>query len=608
MHPTNHRLIEISKGVNVHGGHVGLMDALNWLEYDSLKEWASTNLMLNTPPGLQSADRTILLQKREVRKAQIAKLEAEIIGLHLDVVRNTAILAPIRVLPSEILARIFVQLAQDVWNQSTDRTSHSRSRRINPRNQFPKSANTLLAVCQTWRETVLTTPEFWAFIRISQTYQVASKKVIQNFAHELCLGRSLALSKQAPLFVVLDHIVAEGAGDIAAKLTTLQTQLVRCISLEDRHNGAILFNNAIKKGVDLSRLQSLRLHWGHESSHDLYTNLGPLNLPNLVNLDVTPHCIHCLPQFLCPNALSFLLSLHCKQPHLHTCGTQTMLRLLEFSSDMPVLERIVLSHYSVEDWATPYGVQGHEPVVKSFTAIPFASLKELEIDGFPGLCSAILKGSKSSVVKLSLRNIITAYTPDLDTGFPDTLATLPNLMELTIGTMQENVDRDVHKWFGRLLQSTPNLRMLKLQYLGWPEADPTSVIPDFTSCILHVLTERPVGNAHIFIYCPLLEHLTFATHDISSTSILDFIKARGPPLSSSSSETEVVKSLVCKVTLSQCRVQDGYTVPSAQNLEAPTCWRNVTVRVSRLSDLEAAFQKPKEALLLPLPANNMIWM
>ncbi|KAL1711006.1 hypothetical protein EV121DRAFT_274987 [Schizophyllum commune] len=80
--------------------------------------------------------------------SQLSKLQAQIDAVRLQAAVNRSVLAPIRRLPQELLADIFLRVAADTWTQS-------------PSGRMRLQVS---EVCHTWRLTALATPALWANI------------------------------------------------------------------------------------------------------------------------------------------------------------------------------------------------------------------------------------------------------------------------------------------------------------------------------------------------------------------------------------------------------------------------------------------------------------
>ncbi|KAI5896752.1 uncharacterized protein SCHCODRAFT_01212377 [Schizophyllum commune H4-8] len=88
--------------------------------------------------------------------SQLAKLQVEIDAVRLQAAVNRSVLAPIRRLPQELLADIFLRIAADTWTQSPSGRMRLR----------------VSEVCHTWRLIALATPALWANIHFQLQNEV----------------------------------------------------------------------------------------------------------------------------------------------------------------------------------------------------------------------------------------------------------------------------------------------------------------------------------------------------------------------------------------------------------------------------------------------------
>ncbi|KAL1664218.1 hypothetical protein GGF50DRAFT_55212 [Schizophyllum commune] len=165
--------------------------------------------------SLIAAHTSRLEEIKESLCSQLSKLQAQIDAVHLQAAVNRSVLAPIRRLPQELLADIFLRVAADTWTQS-------------PSGRMRLQVS---EVCHMWRLTALATPALWANIHFQPQNEIDPSlwaEAIQRWFHR---------SQNMPmrLFMDIDRYYtpfteAPEAWDIYESIATRSSQL-RSLSL-----------------------------------------------------------------------------------------------------------------------------------------------------------------------------------------------------------------------------------------------------------------------------------------------------------------------------------------------------------------------------------------
>ncbi|KAJ7626040.1 hypothetical protein FB45DRAFT_1084873 [Roridomyces roridus] len=437
--------------------------------------WARENLV---PDDEQRASiQETIAELQGPLDSHVDDSEVDHLRHHIDL--WSSLLAPIRRIPREVLSEIFLQ-------PSLHESPRARSPKFSHR-----GTNAILAVSHHWRETILSTAEFWAQFDVALPGNSNGASLL-----ELYLKRS----KQAPLSIA---VLAWGAGPIwHARI--LQLLISSC------ERWAHLYLETGSAG--LPALSPLRGHLPLLSSLDLHLHSGwmPLDTPQS-SATAQPDAFEVAPCLttLTLNVRNFpitpLLPL-LPQPQIKNLVIGNLDSLL-FAKDFPDLRILSFSRTSMK-----FGMDGLSSAVEISAPVLHAFPLMLKFITAPAVRLLDLD------TKLGIDNH-TTLSMDIWTPFIRRSACRPHTLQLHNLVIPS---RDLLP----MLTDLPNLHTLVLRDLGRPDAITTNLLTQLTlspsgagTMIFPELTNLTIVGSYIFTNVSLLAMLESRSDSIERVKL-----------------------------------------------------------------------------------------
>jgi hypothetical protein len=507
-----------------------------WFEEPGLREWARTDLSKHPPPKPRAkADvpRTQRLERhaknccRFVKKHPEPSPVAEVAGTPhivarleesspqqtpineeepsiIDLAKETAILAPIRLCPPEILAVIFVY---------TLYPEDSHSKKTKPRELKDPA---ILSVCHQWRDIALSTPQYWSVISLELPGPVYNRQPSAvRTLYKARLDRNISRSGNIPLVLQSGNYVSTEHGkDVGALISALSP---RCIAFHAVDFCTPFCYAAQDPRCDFSNLTTLELAiWRNGTPH---IHDSTIEIPNLRYLSASKWGLGILPQLRCPNVEFLRLSqMPCRAPQMQA-----------LSDRFPLVHTLRLQEVENPRTTSP--------------PITFENLTTLILEGASwSWCFPILSSSKR-VAAIELHGIFFEQAAAISAPkepFPE-LKTLTFFFSGSIA-LTRTWKLKMKSWFTSLLSKSANLQHAMI---GIKDAEAGDSAVEQLSSFFTALSE-PGDKGQIV--CPLLASLTLKKAKFTLEALELFKASRTRP-------GHIIGE--CEVTLDECEVDTG---------------------------------------------------